>query len=319
MQRRRFGTSGLEVSRLALGTMTWSRDTDADEAGAQLDAFLDAGGTLIDTAASYADGGAEELIGAMLGGDVTRADVQLCTKAGIRRTPEGGTVDASRDSLLAALDASLARLGTDYVDLWLVHAFDARTPVAETLHALEIAVNSGRARYVGVSNYPGWATAQIATLATRPTIAATQVEYSLAQRGIEREVLPAVEALGMGVMAWSPLGRGVLTGKYRSAIPADSRAASDHLAGFVEPYLAPRVHPIVDAVATAADGLGRKPLEVALAWVRDRRGVTTATLGARTSAQLREALAAEDLELPSTISDALDEVSRPAIGYPERR
>lgn len=299
--------------------MTWSRDTDAEEAGAQFDAFRDAGGTLLDTAASYADGGAEEVIGSLTGDPAVRREVQICTKAGIRRTPEGGQVDASRDSLLASLDRSLERLGTDYVDLWLVHAFDPRTRAEETLHALEIAVNSGRARYVGVSNYPGWATAQIATLASRPALATTQVEYSLAQRGVEREVLPAATALGMGVMAWSPLGRGVLTGKYHAAIPADSRAASDHLAGFVEPYLTDRVVPIVGAVRTAAEGLGRSAAEVALAWVRDRPGVTTAVVGARTAAQLRESLAAEDLELPTAIGDALTEVSQPPIGYPERR
>src|SRR5688572_13474857 len=118
MERRRLGASGLEVSRLALGTMTWSRDTAADEAGAQLDAFLDAGGTLVDTAAAYADGGSEALIGSLLGGTISRADVQLCTKAGVRRTPEGGVVDGSRAGLLGALDESLHRLGTDFVDLW---------------------------------------------------------------------------------------------------------------------------------------------------------------------------------------------------------
>ncbi|BDZ61200.1 oxidoreductase [Demequina sediminis] len=320
MQRARIGTTGLEVSRLTLGTMTWSRDTDEDEAGAQLDAFLDAGGTLLDTAASYADGGSEELIGRMLGGTVARADVQICTKAGIRRTTHGGVVDASRDTMLDTLDASLARLGTDHVDVWLVHQFDAGTPLDETLHALEIAVNSGRARYVGVSNFPGWATARIATLADRrPSIAATQVEYSLLQRGIEREVVPAAAALGMGVMAWSPLGRGVLTGKYRSAIPADSRAASEHLAGFVEPYLDDRAGSIVEALAIASEGLGVSAQETALAWVLSRPFVATAVVGARTAEQLVPSLRATQLRLPPAIGDALDEVSAIDLGYPERR
>ncbi len=314
------GHSGLEVSRLALGTMTWSRDTSADEAGAQFDAFLDAGGTLVDTAAAYADGGAESLIGSLLGGTFTRGDIQICTKAGVRRTAEGGVVDGSRDGLLSALDASLHRLGTDYVDVWLVHALDASTPLDETVHALEIAVNSGRARYVGVSNFPGWATAWAAELARpRPGLAAVQCEYSLLERGIEREVLPAAKALGLGVMAWSPLGRGVLTGKYRASIPADSRAASDHLAGFVEPYLTERASAVVDAVTTAAAGLGRTPLEVALAWVRDAPGVATAVVGARTAEQLEASLEAEALELPAAIRAALDEVTAPALGYPERR
>ena len=307
------------MSRLALGTMTWGRDTDDVEAGLQLDAFLDAGGTLLDTAASYGDGGAEEVIGSMLGGTIARRDVQICTKAGIRSTDAGRAVDASRDSLLGTLDASLERLGTSYVDVWLVHAFDAVTPLEETLHALEIAVNSGRARYVGISNFPGWATARAATLLPRPGLAVAEVEYSLAQRGIEREVLPAARALGLGIFAWSPAGRGVLTGKYRTAIPADSRAASDHLAGFVEPYLTDRVAAIVEALVTAAAGLGRTAHEVALAWVRDAPGVTSAIVGARTSEQLVPALSAEDLTLPAAIRDALDEISAPAIGYPERR
>lgn len=314
------GRTGLEVSRLALGTMTWSRDTNDDEAGSQLDAFLDAGGTLLDTAAAYADGGAEALIGTLLGGTISREDVQICTKAGVRRTAEGGVVDASRASLLASLDASLARLGTDYVDLWLVHAFDASTALEETVHALEIAVNSGRARYVGVSNFPGWATAAAAQIATpRPGLAAVQAEYSLLERGIEREVLPAADAYGLGLMAWSPLGRGVLTGKYRTSIPADSRAASEHLAGFVEPYLDARSSGIVDAIATAAEGLGWTPLEVALAWVRDAPGVATAIIGARTAQQLEDSLDAEELTLPDAIREALDEVTAPHIGYPERR
>jgi len=300
--------------------MTWSRDTSADEAGGQLDAFLDAGGTLIDTAASYADGGSEALLGAMFGGTFSRTDVQICTKAGIRRTPSGGVVDASRSNLLATLDASLARLGTDHVDLWLVHAFDADTSADETVHALEIAANSGRARYVGVSNYPAWATAQAATLASRrPSLAGTQVEYSLLQRGIEREVVPAVEALGMGILAWSPLGRGVLTGKYRTSIPGDSRAASDHLAGFVAPYMTDRAAGVVEAVATAAHGLGVSAHEVALAWVRDQPGVASAIVGARTAAQLTASLASETLELPAAIRAALSEVTAPSVGYPERR
>uniref|UniRef100_UPI0025DE4A4F aldo/keto reductase n=1 Tax=uncultured Demequina sp. TaxID=693499 RepID=UPI0025DE4A4F len=255
----------------------------------------------------------------MLGGTVDRADVQICTKAGIRRTAEGGVIDASRDTLLDTLDGSLARLGTDHVDLWLVHAYDPVAPVEETLHALEIAVNSGRARYVGISNHPGWASARIATLADRPAISATQMEYSLVQRGVEREVVPAAQALGMGVLAWSPLGRGVLTGKYRDAIPADSRAASEHLSGFVAPYLDDRSGAIVDALATAAEGLDRAPLQVALAWVLSRPAVASAVVGARTARQLKPSLEAAGLDLPAAISDALDEVSSPPLGYPERR
>jgi aryl-alcohol dehydrogenase-like predicted oxidoreductase len=320
MEQRQVGRSGLRVSQLGLGTMTWSRDTDEHEAAEQLRDFVDAGGTLVDTAASYADGASEELIGHLLGTVVARQDVVLCTKAGVRRTPTGGVVDASRGALLTSLDASLARLRTDVVDLWLVQTPDPRTPLHETLSALRLAVTSGRARYVGLSNHPGWQTAQAATaLADDIGLTAVEVEYSLLERGVEREVIPAATDLGIGTLAWSPLGRGVLTGKYRRTIPADSRAASPHLSGFVQPYLGGTSTPIVEAVATAAEGLGRSPLEVALAWLFDRPTVASAIVGARTPAQLRASLASIDLELPPEILFALDEVSEPEFGYPERR
>ena len=181
-------------------------------------------------------------------------------------------------------------------------------------------MTSGRARYVGLSNHPGWQTARTATLlGDEIGLTAVEVEYSLLQRGVEREVLPAAASLGIGVLAWSPLGRGVLTGKYRRKIPADSRAASAHLAGFVEPYLGGVSTPVVDAVCTAADGLGRTPLEVALAWLTDETPVASALIGARTPAQLRASLASLDLVLPPEIRLALDEVSAPTLGYPERR
>lgn len=281
---------------------------------------MDAGGTLIDTAATYADGGSESVIGSLLDGGFARAEVQICTKAGVRRSPDGGVIDASRGALLDTLDASLERLSTDHVDVWLVHAFDPVTPLEETMHALEVALTTGRARQVGISNFPGWATARAASVARDAAApAVTQVEYSLLERGIEREVVPAAQALGMGILAWSPLGRGVLTGKYAHAIPADSRAASDHLSGFVEPYLTPRAASVVTALLTAAEGLGRTPHEVALAWVRDAPGVASAIVGARTAEQLAPSLASEDLVLPDPIRTALDDVTAPAIGYPERR
>ncbi len=320
MEQRRVGASGLRVSSVGLGTMTWGRDTDEHEAAEQLEAFLDVGGTFLDTASSYGDGASEALIGALVGTAVAREDVVLCTKAGARRRRAGRSVDASRANLLDTLDASLARLGTDHLDLWLVHAPDHETPLGETLSALRLAVSSGRTRYVGLANHPAWTTARAATLleADGTGLAAVEMEYSLLQRGVEREVMPACEALGVGLLAWSPLGRGVLTGKYRRSIPADSRAASPHLRGFVGPYLTDEAHGVVEAGVTAADGLGRAPLEVALAWVRDAPGVASAVVGARTAAQLRGSLAADDLDLPDAIRAALDDVTAPGAGYPER-
>ncbi|MBB3044730.1 aldo/keto reductase [Nocardioides sp. LMS-CY] len=313
MQQRRVGSTGLTVSRLGLGTMTWGRDTDEHEARDQLIAFAEAGGTLIDTAAGYGSGASEELIGSLIGDVVARDEVVLATKAGISSRQGGRSYDTSRGHLLGTLDASLRRLGVDHVDLWQVHIWSDDTPLEETLAALDHAVSTGRASYVGVSNYAGWQTARAATwqraVPGRTPLASTQVEYSLLNRAVEQEVLPAAAALGLGVLPWSPLGRGVLTGKYRTGTPSDSRAATSHFANFVNPYLDERGAGIVEAVARAAEGLGWSALEVALTWVRDRPGVTAPIVGARTAAQLRGALGVDELSLPPEITAALDDVS----------
>jgi aryl-alcohol dehydrogenase-like predicted oxidoreductase len=320
MEYRAVGRTGLVVSSVALGTMTWGRDTDEVDAADQLADFVEAGGNLLDTAASYGDGAAEEQIGDLLGTVAERDDVILVTKSGVGSRAGRSVVDASRRSLLNSLEGSLERLGVDGVDLWLVQTPDARTPVEETLGALALAVQSGKTRYVGLSNHPAWSMAAAAGDLRRlgVELCAAEMEYSLLERGIEREVVPAARALGFGILAWSPLGRGVLTGKYRHSIPADSRAASAHLRGFVEPYLNSSAGAIVEAVATAAEGLGVSPLEVALAWVRGADRVASAIVGGRTAAQLRACLAGADLELPSEIAEALDEISAPELGYPER-
>jgi aryl-alcohol dehydrogenase-like predicted oxidoreductase len=313
MQQRSLGSTGLKVSSLGLGTMTWGRDTDEHEARDQLIAFAEAGGTLVDTAAGYGDGASEELIGTLIGDVVGRDEVVLATKAGISRRAGERVTDTSRGHLLTALDASLRRLGVDHVDLWQVHVWSDDAPVEETLAALDRAVSSGRASYVGVSNYAGWQTAQAATwqraVPGRTPLASTQVEYSLLNRQVEHEVLPAAAAMGMGVLPWSPLGRGVLTGKYRSGTPSDSRAASPHFGNFVNAYLDERGRAIVEGVAKAAEGLGWTPLEVSLVWVRDRPGVTAPIVGARTAAQLRGALDVGQRTLPPEIVEALDDVS----------
>ncbi|ARF54545.1 aldo/keto reductase [Streptomyces gilvosporeus] len=321
MEQRHLGRTGLRVSRLGLGTLNWARDTDEQEAADQLKTFWEAGGTLVDTADIYADGGAEYLLGRLTDGLIPRDDLVIATKAGsVLETDR--RVDGSRRHLLAALDASLERLGTDYVDLWQLHAFDPHTPLEETLGALDLAVTSGRARYVGLADFSGWqlakaATWQLCAPGVRTRLASTQMEYSLLQRGVEREVLPAALDLGIGLLPSSPLGRGVLTGKYRNATPADSRGASEHLAPFVAPYLDETAGRVVEAVSTAADGLAVTPLQVALSWVRDRPGVAAPIVGARTAQQLRAALSVETLSLPDEIRRALDDVSAPVHHYPD--
>jgi aryl-alcohol dehydrogenase-like predicted oxidoreductase len=306
MESRRLGSTGLRVSSVGLGTMTWGRDTDEHEAAEQLKVFLDAGGTLLDTAATYSGGGALDIIGGLLREEVSRDEIVLAARSGVSH----GRIDASRGALLASLDETLIRLGTDHLDLWLVQAPDPGTPTRETASTLARAVASGRVRYVGLANHAAWQLAQVATmLEGEPGLACAQTEYSLLNRSAETELFAATTSLGVGVVAWSPLGRGVLSAKYRHSVPADSRAASPHLRGFVEPYLTAHARGVVEAVATAADGLGRAPVEIALAWARDAPGVSSVVVGARTPAQLRGSLTADDLDLPDEIRDALDEIT----------
>ena len=252
MEQRRLGRSGLKVTRLALGTMTWGRDTDEHEAADQLTAFLEAGGTLVDTAAGYGDGESERVIGGLLGLEVDREEVVLATKAGVSRRTGERVVDTSRRALLDSLDGSLQRLGTDHVDLWQVHTWSDETAAGgdarrarrsrclgpgalrRHLELLRLADRPGRdcsrPRPVGRrSCRPRWS--------TRCCSAASSA----------RCCRPPT-ALGLGVLPWSPLGAGVLTGKYRAGTPADSRAASPHFARFIERYLDDRARRIVDAV-----------------------------------------------------------------------
>ncbi|WAH96952.1 aldo/keto reductase [Arthrobacter sp. MMS18-M83] len=308
MQQRYVGNSGFRVSTLSLGTMSWAEETDEQDARELLHTFVAAGGTMIDSAASYAGGQAEALLGSMLGDVVARSEVVLSTKAGVSTSDVRRTVDASRGSMLSALDASLARLGTDYVDIWFAQAWDGNVPLDETLSALDLALRSGRARYVGISNYNGWQTAKASAVAGF-TVVANQSEYSLLHRKPEEELVPAVEDAGLGLMAWAPLGRGVLSGKYRGQIPSDSRAAEGRLSSYVEKYLDARGARIVEAVAMAGRGLGRSAVDVSLSWLLSRPGVSTAVVGARNAIQLKELLDAQLAPLPAEISRALEDVS----------
>lgn len=310
---RRAGNSGLSISRLGLGTMTWGRDTDSHEAVDQCRAFIEAGGNFFDTSPIYGDGDSERVIGGMIGTLFKRDEVVIASKAGLQIVDGELTVNNSRQSLIADLDRTLTRLETDYLDIWQIAQWDGKTPLDDTLSALDYAYSTGRVRYVGLSNFSAWQSARAATIQESNSVKAPIVtlanEYSLLNREIERELLPAAQSIGIGLLAWAPLGRGVLTGKYRKGIPSDSRAAAPHFVKHVEPYLNQRSFQIVDAVSMAAEGLGFAPLEVALAWVRDNPLVTSAIVGARTGAQLRGILQSEEITLPKTIRDVLDEVS----------
>ena len=290
MQQRAVGATGLKVSRLGLGTMTWGRDTDEHEARDQLIAFTEAGGTLLDTAAGYGNGASEELIGTLLGDVVPRDEVVLATKAGITSHRGQRSYDVARPVALdprrlaaaprrrprgPVAGAPVVRRHAARGDAQRARPRREQRPdgVRRDLELLRLADRAGRHLAAGGAG--------------PHHLASTQVEYSLLNRGVEHEVLPAAAALGLGVLPWSPLGRGVLTGKYRTGTPADSRAASSHFSTFVGAYLDPGSQQVVEAVVRAAEGLGGTPLEVALAWVRDRPGVTAPIVGARTAAQLR--------------------------------
>ena len=322
MKQRYLGTTGLKVSRLGLGTMLWGTDTDEHDAADQLSAFVDAGGTLLDTAAGYGNGASETVIGTLLGRSVERDDVVIATKGGIGRPRGERVVDVSRGGLLRDLDASLDRLGVDHVDLWQVHTWSDDVPLEETLTAADAAVSSGRARYVGISNYSGWQTAQAAThqqaAPGRARLASTQVEYSLLQRGIEREVAPAAEALGPG----HPLL--VAAGPRR----ADRQVPHRHTGGLTRrvtdlralrrcaPQPARRRH--------RRGGLSGRRRARAVPRSRSRwPGCATSRVSPHRSLvrapppSWPERLTVEDVTLPEEIADALDDVSAPELGYPE--
>jgi aryl-alcohol dehydrogenase-like predicted oxidoreductase len=265
----------------------------------------------VETCDGYAGGKSQRVLGESLA-RVRRDRLVIAARTA---PPRAGT---GRGALLAALDATLARLGVDHVDLWQLPAVPGpagSAPLEEALTAVQAAVFSGRARYAGLAAPHGWqlatAVERARTTAAVAVPVAAQVEYSLLARAADEELVPAAEFHGVGLLAWAPLGRGVLTGKYLDGTPADSRGASIAHVQYVEARRTEHSARIVHAVLTAADGLGTTPLAVALAWVRDRPGVTAAVVGARHTAQLAASTTAESLELPVEIRAALDDVSRP--------
>ncbi|MDR1432625.1 MAG: aldo/keto reductase [Propionibacteriaceae bacterium] len=313
MRHRQVGKSGLSVSRTGLGTLTWGRDTSYEDARRMALAFVEAGGDLIDTAAAYGGGDAERIIGKLIRTELNRESLVIATKAGFVSRDGKQAIDTSRQTLLADLRESLRRLHTDHIDLWQLHAW-GDAPLEESLAAIDTAVAAGSVRYAGVSNFVGWQTAQAATwqraFPGRAKLASAQVEYSLLARRAEFEIIPALRAFGMGLFPWSPLGRGVLTGKYSAgSVPRGSRADAEHFSWFIEPYLGQPSSAIVYAVQVAARGMEMTPAQVALLWVRDAPGVTAPLLGSRNLAQLRPLLEAEQFELPPEITQALDDVS----------
>jgi aryl-alcohol dehydrogenase-like predicted oxidoreductase len=307
------GNSGLRVSEVALGTMTfgsdWGWGASESEAAKQFEVFAEAGGTLIDTANKYTNGTAESILGGLLAADrdhfVVGTKYSLSTRDGDLNA--GGN---HRKSLVTALEASLRRLRTDYVDILWLHAWDYLTPPEEVMRALDDQVRLGKVLYLGVSDTPAWVAAQMQTLAAArgwAPFAGLQIEYSLVQREVERELIPMARGLGLGVLAWGPLGAGVLSGKYTSDGPASGGRRLTHVD--------PARLAIAREAATVASELALSPAAVALAWLRAQGGIIP-ILGARTAQQLADNLAFLDAELPADALARLDQVSHVPRGFP---
>jgi aryl-alcohol dehydrogenase-like predicted oxidoreductase len=327
MEYRTLGRSGCIVSSFTLGTMTFGSESDERTSHAQLDVFLDAGGSLIDTADVYTAGVSEEIIGRWLAKqpEGIRSQVVLATKA---RFPMGaGPNDAglSRRHLRDALHASLRRLGTDSVDLYQLHAYDPHTPLEETLRFLDDAVRAGKISYVGLSNYTGWQIQKIVDLAECRGLARVvtlQPQYNLLVREIEWEIVPACRSTELGLLPWSPLGGGWLTGKYtKDARPIGATRLGENPARGVEAYdrrsTQQRTWDVIEVVQSIARSRGVTMAQVALAWLVDRPMVSSVILGARTVEQLQENLGAAGLHLTEDEIARLDAASDPApADYP---
>jgi aryl-alcohol dehydrogenase (NADP+) len=325
MEYRTLGSSGCAVSSLCLGTMTFGAETDEPGSQQQLDRFIEAGGNFVDTADVYAGGRSEEIIGRWFAdrpADVTEP-VVLATK-GRFGSGSPNAEGLSARHLTRALDASLRRLGLDSVDLYQVHAYDALTPVEETLRTLDRFIQAGKIRYYGLSNFTGWQLTKAVHLARALNVAAPvtlQPQYSLLSREIEWEIVPACLDAGLGLLPWSPLGGGWLSGKYqRDQRPTgDTRLGDDPNRG-MEAYDrrgTEQTWNVIDEVQKIAENHGVSMAEVALAWVTARPAVTSTILGARTLEQLEANLGAADLTLTEAETAALDAVSHPAVAdYP---
>lgn len=324
MQYRSLGRSGLFVSSLALGTMTWGGanafwrnigETDRDGAKRQLRMALDAGINLIDTADVYSFGGSEELTGqAFRDLGIDRADLVIATKARLRMGPGPNRVGLSRTHLMAALDATLARLGLDHIDLWQVHGPDPLTPIEETLRAMEDAVRSGRVRHIGACNFPGWMMSDAMAASDRRGFSrfeSNQVYYSLVGRDAEREIVPQALAHGTSLLAWSPLAGGYLSGKYRAGANEGRRVVFDY-----PPVDSGRGERVLSALEAVAGGRDATMAQVALAWLMARPGVASVIVGARTDEQLAANIAAASLGLSPEETQRLDEASAPTPEYP---
>ncbi len=326
MDYRQLGCSGLRVSALTLGTMTFGGKgqfrsvgaTDLEAARRHIDIAVDAGVNVIDTADIYSNGLAEEIVGEALT-PARRDELLIATKARFPMGPGPNDAGLSRHHLIRACEASLRRLRTDYIDLYQVHEWDGQTPLEETLAALDHLLQSGKVRYVGSSNFGGWQVMKALGIAHRtglPAFVSQQVYLSLQERSVELEIVPSAIDQGLGLLIWSPLAGGLLSGKYRRG--QDPPEGARHASEWSEPpiYDEDRLYDTIDVLIDIAEAHSASPAQVALAWLLARPGVSTVIVGARTDEQLTDNLAAADLELSAEEHARLEQVSRPPLPYP---
>jgi aryl-alcohol dehydrogenase-like predicted oxidoreductase len=325
MDYRQLGGCGLRFSELILGTMGFGGsgqfrgvgEIDLDGARRQIDLALDAGVNVIDTADIYSSGASEEIIGQALGTDRDR--VLLATKARFAMGSGPNDAGLSRHHLIEACEASLRRLRTDHIDLYQVHEWDGQTPLEETLGALDHLLHSGKVRYVGCSNFAGWQVMKALGIARQkgmPEFVSQQVYLSLQERSAEYEIVPSAIDQGLGLLIWSPLAGGLLSGKYRRGQPPP--AGSRHASEWSEPpvYNEDKLYDTIETLVEIAEARGVSAAQVALAWLLARPGITSVVVGARTDEQLADNLAAATLELTQEEHRRLEAVSRPPLIYP---
>ena len=322
------GNTGLKVSRLALGTMTFGDDWGwgADEANARqlFDAYLEAGGNFIDTADLYTNGNSERMLGQFIKDTDSRDRVVITTKFSYNAQPGNPNAGGNgRKNILRAVEGSLQRLGTDFIDLYMLHTWDQITPAEEVVRTLDDLVRSGKVRYVALSDVPAWYAAQAQTLAKErhlEPISTLQLEYSLVERNIEFEYVPLAQALGAGLMVWSPLASGLLSGKYKpSQKGAEGSGRLAALADSGNPAFnkfTDKNWEIVAELEKVANDLGRSMAQVAVNWVANRPGVASVLVGATKLHQLKDNLGALDFEIPPELQQRLDQVSKPETRFP---
>lgn len=323
---RLLGRSGLRVSPLSLGTMTfgadWGWGADTDDARKQFDTYVERGGNFIDTASMYTNGSSERLLGEFTRDN--RESLVLATKYTMLRRPgdpnSGGN---GRKSMIASVEASLRNLNTDYIDLLYLHVWDNTTPIEEILRGMDDLVRQGKVLYVGISDTPAWQVARMQTVADLrgwSPLVALQIEYNLLERTVERDLIPMAKELGLGVIPWSPLASGVLTGKYTAADleveAADSAEGDRRNVALAQNQLTRRGLDVAEVVKEVAADLGVTPAQVALAWTLQNPAVTAPIIGARTPAQLEDNLGALDIEFDASHLARLDAASAIELGFP---